>query len=841
MEIMQDRILAEFIDAVKRSIEDNLKTGIEKYLLCGIPAGYNYNGRLTPEIFFKHFHVKPSELSSITDNEDVGYLYNKATAELLESLANPKENLVILQGPAGSGKSTFVSGFPNIINDVAAMKKERPSVQTIRIDCASDTSRYHDTSMQFPMRLLINEYADFYSAMQGNEGWWKQYDRLLDELCHVDPAYTGASRGYAGAFVDFIRSGKISCAEKSLAWMRHIPDKNLEYQERQHAVSLFILMLACKIAAENDAQKYIIFFDNLEMYIYHTDQPINGYAYITENLRTLFSELQAICRCADSEVFTQKGCMTHFTIALCLRTTTRSDVNYLHTDGIPNHREDETARVIDLPTFDFAPVALQKKLEFLQEQEALTQYYDSVQEYVKSLYDIEPHEPIDDDLATFSARYYIPFNNCNYRIAMLNLGEVSKYGEDLAYLDQLLRQCRVLPHIKAYGINGKRMFALRSRYEYLRCKGYLQPLGIEDFKPSSEHMQSDARKILNYIFYREGISGRRVNFFDIKQHIQLDQKKLFEDAADAIIALGPVSCNRIREEALRKWGALVNISGINAAQDIGQTLKMAMKDDKLAKEIILELTPAGKDYVLNESKQFEYFLFRITDDDGNSRFKPLFSYLSVEDVDTAVEAISEVYAVILDYVKKFDVDCPKKLCYDLRHCTNCYADDPVLCMTMLRAFDLFSIFKLIVDYIDRYRCVLIASLLQNVNRGYELSAVKRANEKLLKYLTKFIGLYDIMEECLNTHEFNGKTLYKYLLQITGAVVDATRYHIIWPYYYSLYLPQNKENKCYPFKSGSANFIRVVEIAKRIDADLSAQGPTTRIFEIMDRVYSDVAE
>lgn len=842
------------VEAIAVSMKAEPASAIENYLLCGTSDGYNYNGRLTPKIFFDYFYVKPSSLNRIRANKMVRINQKKAIQELFNCLNSEQENFVILSGPAGSGKSTFLTGFSQIINNTSAFNRKKVGeINTIRLDCASssDYTNYNDISMKFPMEQLIQAYNTCTSELEKekNKTWKEKYEWLLKALQDKAALYNrnkSQSRGYPGQFVDFLDANKIINVEKCSEWMNKSSVKSISLIERQFAISLLVLMLACKISTAENRERYILFFDNLEMYIYHTDQPIFGYVSIAKDLYALFSELPNLLGVDERRIFTSTGYMTHFTIALCLRTSTRNgDIEYLTSDGVPNQWERDTVRVIDLPTYDFSPIAIQKKLRFLQTHEALKPYFNDVYSYVDPLYDIKVEEPVDDEVAAFSSNYYFPFNNCNYRIVIITLEEMERYRGELEKLENVLYyigmnpSCSELVH---YIKNGKRMIATRSRYEFLHDQKYLEQLGILNF--GDEHRQSNVRAVLNFILFKSICDERNgtVNFLDLKNDIRLIPSKFFKDIADVVIALGPVSCNKIREEALRKWGALISISGISSDKGISEEIKCALKEDKRAAKIQLNLTPAGRDYVLNESKQFEYFLFRITDDKGNRLYKPLFSYLEMNDVQDALKAISAVYTAVQSYAEDFSMDCPSLENCELMDCRECFARKPTLCMTVIRAFDFFSIIRKHIDYIDRYRCVLIANLLriQNHNKKHfsvdlaAIAEIQQINCQLVDLLASFIGLYDRMETRLKEFEVSKGNLYGHILDVSTVMARRIDSNDIMPYYH---LPSGKFSSGNRFKQGSNSLNKVLEMAKQIDV-IHFEKPTRRLYYIMDEVYEE---
>lgn len=840
--------MESFINAIIVSMKTDRATGIEDYLLCGMADGYNYNGRLTPKIFFDNFHVKPAKLNRIRANLDVTANYRKAIKELLASLSSEQENFIILSGPAGSGKSTFISGFPHIANKYATKSTEK--VKTIRMDCAASAcgSSYNDVSMKFPMGQLIQIYENYYIELQKerNKKWKETYDWLLRELNRAVSLYKGNNRGYAGKFITFLHSQGITNANKSLTWVNNTKTQTVSLIDRQYAISLLTLLLASKIASTENREKFIVFFDNLEMYIYHTDQPIFGYISIARDIHSLFTELPCILGTTVDSVFTAKGYMTHFTFALCLRTSTRSEGVECLTDGVPNQWEREEARIINLPTYDFSPQAIQNKLQFLQKHKSLTPYYNDVYNYIQPLYDINPDEPIDDDVAIFSSNHYFPFNNCNYRIVIITLEQVAKYSKELKSLDDILKdakQMRFSEEIRNYIKNGRRMIATRSRYEFLHDQKYLDQLGIANF--GEEHRQSNVRAVLNYIFFKTTCTTtsqerkNTVSFWELKNDVRLIESKSFQDIADVVIALGPISCNKIREEALRKWGALINITGISPCTNISDELKTALSEDELARNIHVALTPAGKDYVLNESKQFEYFLFRITDMKGNRQYKPLFSYLQLESAEEAVDAISKVYNAVKSYAEDFSMDCPNIQNCELTDCKECFDKNPTLCMTVIRAFDFFSIIRQHINYIDRYRCVYISNLRYTASHGksqfasnFLLNTIHEINIKLVNLISDFIQLYDRMETRLKAFEMNNGSLYNHILDISPEIADKIESSDIFPYYH---LPSGNSFSSYPFKWGSVDLTEVFDTAKGNDI-MPFGEPIKRVYQIMDDIY-----
>lgn len=188
------------------------------------------------------------------------------------------------------------------------------------------------------------------------------------------------------------------------------------------------------------------------------------------------------------------------------------------------------------------------------------------------------------------------------------------------------------------------------------------------------------------------------------------------------------------------------------------------------------------------------------------------------------------------------MDCPSLENCELKDCRECFAKNPTLCMTVIRAFDFFSIIRKHIDYIDRYRCVLIANLLriQNHNRNHfsvdwtAVTEIWEINCQLVDLLVKFIGLYDRMETRLKEFEINRGNLYSHILNVSKLISCKIDSNDIMPYYH---LPSGNVFSDSRFGQDSSSMNEVIERAKQIDVIHFAK-PTKRLYHIMDEVYAE---
>lgn len=295
----------------------------------------------------------------------------------------------------------------------------------------------------------------------------------------------------------------------------------------------------------------------------------------------------------------------------------------------------------------------------------------------------------------------------------------------------------------------------------------------------------------------------------------------FKKMSEAISALGPTSTSLIKEESLRKWGALIEITGMPDIRDL-QTKLETMRDTS---NVLISLTPAGEDYVINESKQFEYFVSRILCN-GKPRYQPLFSYLDINSVQEAITVINNVFEQVCNAVMSLGCN---EMCQNdchFRSCPYVFSDNPRVCTMMVRAYEMFSVIKMYMDYIDRYRVVLITKLSCDLlcddlsDSDFSRKVIIDINKSLLYLLEKYNGAYDTAEEILSRIKFkdaprNGCcfNLYDYILQITQRVINRTGYRLIYPQYYWRNFDNSNKNGKYPYKTKGNGFKRIIKLAE----------------------------
>lgn len=803
--------LQTFIDDVKVTLNGFGNDGIIRYLLSGMADGFSYGGDLSSDLFFHHFYVPVEQLIEqhrkldILSANKAGNLKSDYIGDTLRKFEKT-HSLYTLQGPAGSGKSTLVNYLVYTVN-----RKSNNHFELIHIDCALDRGMY-DAEIHFPVNKFVEKYKDADKAMRKDPEWENHFSTILYRLNHT---YLELNNGFLRYFFSNIRRSSTFSSNDCLQWVVSLQDKKLNLYERSSLLAFLLILYLSKM---EDKKKYVFFMDNLEMYIYRSDQPVQSIKTSLRDIDSLFIKLSA--NSAFKEFFTVNSFVNTFVFVLCLRTATRITEEKTLYIGDAVHDGEFIIENLDIPSYDFSVRAIHKKLKFLKQH--LPEELGTVTSFIDPLYKISPEKKIDKDSLAFSQRYYIPFNNYNYRIAIRNLESVSKYREEIGVLNDFLKKIpQKKEFLKNFAINGNRMLVYRSRYEHLQQNGFMEALGITNVKAT--HFPSNTRHILSFIFFYERLNGQKVSFNELNRLVCLTNyaDSGFKSIAEAVSIFGPTSTSLIKEESLRRWGALVEISGIHDIHELQRELETMENTENVS----VYLTPAGEDYVINESKQFEYFVSRIIDNDS-PRYKPLFSYLSIDTVENAIAVIKDVLSQVRNAVRSLEWHPECLRTCDIKNCPKVFSQRPRVCTRIIKSYEMFAVIKMYMDYIDRYRVVLVTKLCWELSdrsspdNNLSADAIIKINNKLLGLLEQYNACYDSIEQILSNvmtqekhsdgHELN---LYEYILQITQAVIEVTHYRIIYPQYYWRIFGETVKTGYYPYKTMNGGFSRIISMAQ----------------------------
>lgn len=740
----QERILKNYIEknAEQRSF-------VDEYIKVGLAGDNNFNDKISPELFLKHFFVERSN-----DDEQK---YKRTITELFGSYTH---NMLCLQSDRGSGKTVFLKTIAYRYAEIT--KNSRYHYNTIIFDF----SNINDKSVT-KESVIFQKLKKIYRRIMKDSvpGWRNSFVEKLQELEMIEFPTSGLMFNLN----DF--ELELKDAVQLLAPSDNLDDWYYGYSKRVEQIKnkadkniLFILLLTFYLLAlesmpdtsikkdgKTKQNRFVIVFDNIETFD-------NG--EMAKKISDYVQKCHGFIQKIYGELNNKDTFFTTFTFVLSMRTSTFLPFGNQHTNLWSGEKY-----IKRLKYYDFTIEALIKKIIFLKR---IKNYKDSYlfKTLVNVLSIMIPRrtifESIESDTAILShekyfATYrYLPLFNNNYRRAMeMITGALTNDSTCELYL-QLLGMLSGRQRVSYDNlISGIRKMIIRHIFDDLFSNGYLSTIGFKGLTGGEE--SSMTRMILEFLYWseiRHLANSPATEFEGVEISKLIWVFKHFctkECLANTLYDLS-IYVNRSRERAnaLYAWAYLIYYRKLDADlsdeefkriiysifESPNHTIKLHdMRFEP--SQIKVKLSDAGMCFVQNYMRDAEFLMARNKDE---YKLSALYSLTSTEEIQ---RYISLLFDIISNCIKKIIIK-GEKVCKlygnNKERCVfevHRYDFDVMQCSLFIRYQECLDMIRESIDYLDRFRLSY-----------YERKGDNNVNSMILENIKAFYGLYTTVNNYL---------------------------------------------------------------------------------------------
>ena len=723
----QERRLIEFI--TKNAFQ---KAFVDLYIRAGLSADLNLRGRITPQLFKKHFLVKRE------DEEEEKY--NEIINELLNST---EHNCLCLQSDGGSGKSTFIQTM--------GLRKKNNSGEyftNIILDL-SNLSKYQNTKED----LLFQRVRKEYNRMSKSKGgyfiaWRNAFEKRIQELEKITFeddrlfAVTDVQANLRSALSNLV-------PDKLDDWYKGYTSRITSAKNTDSTVLfiiliiIYLMILDCKPQLDR-MEKFSLIFDNIETF--DNGQEAQKISYYVE-----------VCYRYAKNVFLELGIFDNFyekfTLIVVLRTSTLIPFANMQTDMWSGDHF-----VKQIKYFDFTEEALLKKLKFLQK---IPDYKNTI--LFKRVYAVVsvllPTNKIDEYLKTgsladakyrhFTSKQILPLFNNDYRKTMKNLhGSIVNEDRDPTIYSMIMELSGLEGSTYDYYVNGIRMALIRDVFNRLKIHDYFEEIGFSDL--SGVENYSMTRLVLDYLYWNElnSVVQGHTNYIGAELSEIASTFKYFcnhENLVDILYCLSIyTNKNSKKGEALHEWGNLLVFDNLNVdftQSEFNEVIKDYLITGKAQvkigdveinlRKVYVRLSDAGMCFTQHYIRSFEFLMSRRKKGTSEPALFLMRKY------DTLLESLNGIYDIIKNCISKLIMGCEnicvlfgkeKEECAYRRAPKNEVNLNIMVCSLFIRYQECLDMVREAIDYIDRYRVITYRKFQDNDLNGLLLMQIKKYYE-----------------------------------------------------------------------------------------------------------------
>ena len=742
--------------SLKKHIEKsaNQKSFVDEYIKAGLAGDYNLNGRMTPELFLKHFFV--SRQNSIEES------YRSTISDLFSSYTH---NMLCIQSDGGSGKTVFLKTIAYRYAEQSKKSKYRYS------NILFDFSNLNDKFVKKEDAIFQKLKKVYRRIMKDSvPGWRNSFFNRLNELRQISFPHSDLMFN----LTDF--ENELKHAVDLLAPSDKLDDWYIGYSKRVQKVRdkadeniLFILLLTFYLFALESMptikkeNRYVIVFDNIETFD-NGDMTMR----ISEYVQKCHGFIQKIY----GELNNKDSFFTRFTFVISMRTSTFLPFGNQHTNIWGGERN-----IKRIKYYDFTVEALLKKIVFLTKIKDYKNTYlyktlinvlsimipkSCILEAIRNGGNVPPQERY------FATYRYLPLFNNNYRRAMeiicnafTNEAISEKYNKMIDSLSGLYGSQY------DYLINGIRKTIIRYVFDDLCRNSYLETIGFKSL--SGEEEYSMTRMILEYLYWNEMrhmLIDPQSNYdgVEISKLIWVFKhfcsKKCMKDTLYDLSIY--IKKNKDKANALYAWAYLIYYKKLDAdlsEEDFKKIIDSVFDNPNAIiilngmkfnpTQIKVKLSDAGMCFVQNYLRDAEFLMARNNDE---CKLGALFSLKTTESIKKYIDT---VYLIIKNCIEKIILGGERvcklyghekeKCIYEIKK--NKY--DVLECSLFIRYQECLDMIRESFDYIDHFR-------VSYCKRNNDMIA----NRLILDSLKEFYNLYTTVNdyvmncECKNKiHEF----------------------------------------------------------------------------------------
>lgn len=728
----QENALVKFIKT-----NMNQESFIFEYIRSGLSADINLNGRMTVDVFSKHFLVnRPAEEEQ---------KYNNIVGQLFK---DPLKNMLCVQSDGGSGKSVFLHTLYK--------RDEKRSSKYNYTNIFFDLAYLHMNTLakeELLFQRLKKEYRQMslgdIGGSQYHSEWRKNFLGKTEELRNVnlpdDP--------YLFKLIEF--QDELNSAIDSLLPKHDLDDWYIGFSRRIHEMKsqmqsknvFFVIMLLLYILildsrpTPSKEERFVFIFDNIETY----DNGENTYR-IARFIQSCHSFIKATLL----EIGLRDNFFKKFTFVTVLRTSTFVSFGSLQTSIWGQNKY-----IIHLKYVDFTVEALLKKLKFLEEIPSIKEsvLYNSLFTLLSLL--IPKKEIVSylttgkDDLLEikhYASHQLLPMFNNNFRNAMEYLYHAVFCSDYHVSIKEYLQDIDSNKLYYSNAINGVRMIIFRYIFDEFKHNGYFRDIGFPDLHGIEDH--SMTRMVLAYLYW-DNVSFCATHP-DLAHYkgVTLDKLvntfRFFCEADKLYGILYGLSIytkrNPQRWTAINAWGNLLNYETEGTAVDedvLNQEIHTCITgaSSTNAENIYVRLSSAGICFTRYFIRSFEFLQSRNM---NLEETKPLFLLNEKGEIATC---LSGIRVIINNCIEKLLSSCEKScdLCkgsqsdcvFKNKHMSASNQFSIFSCSLFIRCQECIDLIRESMDYIDRFRVTIVMN-----THDHEL------NNMLLDQITTFYKLFD---------------------------------------------------------------------------------------------------
>lgn len=754
---------------------------LTQYIKSGPASDECLFGRMTPELFYKHFYIPRK-----AEQE-----FNRLVDSLFHS---PNHNMLCVRAGRGSGKSTF-------LNMLSLRGTQQTHYTPVFVDLAQTSNYSKGKNKEAILYQVVRKWYRRMCNSASDEAFQKEwrdsfvreasrYSTLTDDI--IDSTFLSMIKFMFASVIpeDADRDNHV---EKEREWYDSLWKKgysarfmesvlgSTNYSARVGEEStffllmIFLLTILNAIPTRTTENRFLIVFDNLESFD-NGERASSIIEFATnchKEIHKVFDELNR------ADVFFLK-----FTFVLSIRTSTFGFIGNRQSQWIWDYGRN----AIDLKYEDFSVESLLKKLLYLKQNRlAKSKLYSRLYTLLELLLprrvianslnkkeytsdeDLEnPEKERNEELAIrhFASDRLLPLYNNDFRRAMDSVCAAIFNRDDCDKIVDYIHTAQCAPAITySNDIYGARMIIMRSIFDDLNYSGCFEEVGFRKLPVNNDEPTSITRSLLSYLYWHQVIhlsqaergkySGiSLLNLMDTFKHF-IDSTNSKENFSSILFALSNFAVSN--ENFFRTATTWANLISFYYKKRITgnyvltfSTLSSAINDCIYGKqsfdaqEIFVRLSDAGICFVRYYMDSYEFLCARMRGSYVNALF-------CMETEGEITDQLGKMYQVLLTCVHKLLGSC-EETCNLYQEGTqhSCFFDElgeldsrkgivkaMLSCSLFIRCQECSEMIRKAINYIDQFRV-----------HHFSLYKDQRTNAQILSYLGEYYRLYKEIDKQL---------------------------------------------------------------------------------------------
>lgn len=756
---------------------------LTNYIKSGPASDECLFGRMTPELFYKHFYIPRTAEQQ----------FNLLVDALFRS---SNHNMLCVRAGRGSGKSTF-------LNMLSLRGTPQTQYTPVFVDLAQFSSYSKGKNKETILYQVVRKWYRRMCNPASDEAFQKEwrdsfvreasrYSTLTDDI--IDSTFLSMIKFMFESVIpeDADRDNHV---EKEREWYDSLWKKgysvrfkesvlgSTNYSAREgegntfHLLMIFLLTILNSIPTRTTKNQFLIVFDNLESFD-NGERASSIIEFATnchKEIHEVFDELNR------AEDFFQK-----FTFVLSIRTSTFGFIGNRQSQRI----WDYSRNVIDLKYEDFTAESLLKKLLYLKQnrlaksklysrlntllelllpKRVIVNYLDK-QEYTSPEDLANPENARSEELAIryFASDRLLPLYNNDFRRAMDSVCAAIFNRDNCDKIVDFIQTAQCAPAITySNEIYGVRMIIMRSIFDDLNFSGCFEEVGFRKLPINNDEPTSITRSLLSYLYWHQVLHLSRaergkyagislLNLMETFKHF-IDSANSKENFSGILFALSNFAVSN--ENFFRTATTWANLISFDYKKRITgnypltfSTLSSAINDcingkqSFDAQEIFVRLSDAGICFVRHYMDSYEFLCARMRGSYVNALF-------CMEAEDEIIDQLGKMHEVLLTCVHKLLGSC-EETCNLYQEGTQhlCFFDElgeagsrkgivkaMLSCSLFIRCQECSEMIRNAINYIDRFRV-----------HHFSVYKNQQTNAQILSCLGMYYRLYEEIDKQLTS-------------------------------------------------------------------------------------------